>query len=266
MRSVSLSVLSLLFFGLLGCTVSPGYRQEGSRWLFVSPRGIGDAPALFPVKGADFATFHQLVDPEYAADSNYAYYRGDRIKGALPGSFRHLSGVYWMDARRIYFEGVPIIGADPASFEVLRSPWARDAKSCFRGPYPIPDSDPSTFQPIDFLWARDKSHYYAYNHTNIVIVRCDYSSMRILGSGYAKDRNQVFWLGREVKGADAGTFEVIGASLGKDKFRRYGGAEEFWMDKKTREPNQPPQRNAGSRPSSVNSSVSETPSSLGPRG
>jgi hypothetical protein len=33
-----------------------------------------------------------------------------------------------------------------------------------------------------------------------------------------------------------------------------------------RKPNQPPQRNAGSRPSSMNSPVSETPSSLGPRG
>jgi len=32
------------------------------------------------------------------------------------------------------------------------------------------------------------------------------------------------------------------------------------------EPNQPPQRNAGSRPSSGDSSASETPSSLGPRG
>ena len=32
------------------------------------------------------------------------------------------------------------------------------------------------------------------------------------------------------------------------------------------EPNQPPQHNAGSRPSSSDSSASETPSSLGPRG
>jgi hypothetical protein len=37
-----------------------------------------------------------------------------------------------------------------------------------------------------------------------------------------------------------------------------------WM--KEKKPNQPPQRNAGSRPSSGDSSVSETPSSLGPRG
>ncbi len=33
-----------------------------------------------------------------------------------------------------------------------------------------------------------------------------------------------------------------------------------------KEPIQPPQRNAGSRPSSGDSSASETPSSLGPRG
>ena len=38
------------------------------------------------------------------------------------------------------------------------------------------------------------------------------------------------------------------------------------MDAIARKPNQPPQRNAGSRPSSDDSSVSETPSSLGPRG
>jgi hypothetical protein len=34
----------------------------------------------------------------------------------------------------------------------------------------------------------------------------------------------------------------------------------------TERPNQPPQRNAGGRPSSDDSSASETPSSLGPRG
>lgn len=38
-----------------------------------------------------------------------------------------------------------------------------------------------------------------------------------------------------------------------------------WPDQEKR-PNQPPQRNAGSRPSSDDSSASETPSSLGPRG
>jgi hypothetical protein len=35
---------------------------------------------------------------------------------------------------------------------------------------------------------------------------------------------------------------------------------------RNKEPNQPPQRNAGSRPSSGGSPASETPSSLGPRG
>jgi hypothetical protein len=38
------------------------------------------------------------------------------------------------------------------------------------------------------------------------------------------------------------------------------------LKEKTEEPNQSPQRNAGSRPSSDDSSASETPSSLGPRG
>jgi len=40
----------------------------------------------------------------------------------------------------------------------------------------------------------------------------------------------------------------------------------LWECTVEEEPNQPPQRNAGSRPSSADSSASETPSSLGPRG
>jgi hypothetical protein len=41
---------------------------------------------------------------------------------------------------------------------------------------------------------------------------------------------------------------------------------EAVADAEKKEANQPPQRNAGSRPSSSYSSASETPSSLGPRG
>ena len=44
--------------------------------------------------------------------------------------------------------------------------------------------------------------------------------------------------------------------------------QSFWIlrQHRRREPIQPPQRNAGSRPSSDDSAASESPSSLGPRG
>jgi hypothetical protein len=48
----------------------------------------------------------------------------------------------------------------------------------------------------------------------------------------------------------------------------WGATLWIWLlySRSKRTPNQPPQRNAGSRPSSDVSSASETPSSLGPRG
>lgn len=63
---------------------------------------------------------------------------------------------------------------------------------------------------------------------------------------------------------DTAALEIVGESIsvqarGDARYlQRYSGTKK--------EPNQPPQRNAGSRPSSDDSSASETPSSLGPRG
>ena len=45
----------------------------------------------------------------------------------------------------------------------------------------------------------------------------------------------MYWLSHEIHGADVESFEVAGPLMAKDKFRRYSGPEEYWVDKKTRD-------------------------------
>jgi hypothetical protein len=223
---------------LTGCATT-GYGMQGGRWVFVHPAGDSWTDTESdPIEGADISSFKLLSDSEYAADKNAVYYRGDKIPNAIPSSFRHFGGDYWSDASHVFFVNEELSGANPKTFSPLPiAPWSRDDKLCFRASSLVPSSDPKTFVAIDFHWAKDATHYYAYKFANVFIVPCDYSTMKVLSRSYAKDKDRVFWLGKEVVGADAATFEPVGCCMGKDKFRRYSGPEEFWMDKKARATN-----------------------------
>lgn len=217
---------------LVSACAEDGYKKKKNGWVYAVQYGIGGSIKDFPVENADAETFRILQDDKYAADRNSVYYRGTKISGALPASFRHLKGVYWVDDAHVYFEGEEASGADPKTFEVLRvAPWARDSKSCFRASMPVPGADPKTFSPVNFCWARDRQHYYAFDHTSVSAVRCDYKSMKILSETYAKDISHAFWLSHEIPGVDIESFELAGPALAKDKFRRYSGPKEYWADK-----------------------------------
>jgi hypothetical protein len=194
------------------------------------------------VYGSDIASFKQLGEPEYGIDKNAVFFRGTRINDALPTSFHHVSGDFWADDLHVFFVNKEIPTADPRSLVPnSSSPWSHDNHGCYRADEVLPSCDPMTFVVINFYWAKDSKHYYAYDFMNGVgIVDCDYSSMEVLNPGsknapYAKDRFHAFWHGREVKGADPSTFAPINDLMAKDKFRRYSGPKEYWVDKKARE-------------------------------
>jgi len=229
------STLTLLIFCALLTGCSAQYAKLDGRWSYVA-WDEGRGRTVTPVKGADATSFRQLEDADYAKDMSSVYKEGQKIDDADPATFTHISDVFWRDAHGVYFDGKKVVGADPVSFRPLPiKPWSKDSVHCFRGPLVVPSSDPITFVPINFYWAKDANHFYAYGFKDVLIVPCDYASMMMLNAEYAKDKQHVFWLGIEIIGADAATFEIISETLAKDKFRRYSGPEEYWMDKKKRE-------------------------------
>jgi hypothetical protein len=236
MRRSNLIGVVLLGLQLASCAVPLSYKKEGDQVVLVIHNGMSGGYDKFPVHGADVATFHQLSDPEYGADKNAVYFHGDKIPNAQPSGFKELPGAFWSDGIGVFFLGERLPGADAETFVVLSTaPWSCDKSKCFRASSLVSSADPKTFKPINFMWAKDAQHFYAYDHARIITVNCDYASMTLLNSVYAKDKNRVFWLGGEIKGADAASFEILSEQMAKDKFRRYSGPEEYWVDVKARE-------------------------------
>lgn len=191
------------------------------------------------MSGADISSFKQLGDPEYGSDKNAVFFHGERIVDAHPASFHQISGDYWADADHVFFVNKEIATADPQSFVPLRiSPWSHDKLGCYRADQLLPTCDPTSFTVINFYWAKDSKHYFAYRFgSETPMVDCDYDSMEVLNqtsrsAPYAKDRYHAFWLGKKIDGADPVSFEPINDTMAKDKYRRYSGLTEYWMDKK----------------------------------
>jgi hypothetical protein len=207
--------------------------MENGRWAYIQwDEGFGRR--VLYVDDADNATFRQLDDPEYGADKNGVYWRSQKIKNADPTSFRHISGIFWRDAQRVFSEFREIPGADPDTFQPLSiSPWAKDKKDAYRGNEPMHVADIGTFAPIDFTWAKDAKAYYARFGFSMKEkkVPCDYGSFVVLNSGYAKDRYRAYWQGWPIEGSDPDSFHALNEVRADDKYRRYVGNEEFWMDR-----------------------------------
>jgi len=149
---------------------------------------------------------------------------------ALPPSYKRINGEYWSDASHVYWIKYEIPGADPHTFSLLAiEPWSRDAKQCYWTDHPVPLSDPKTFVAINTTWARDANHYYAFNESErcVLVVPCDYRTMKILSASFAKDKERVFCGGKEVAGADLATFKPSGEQDARDKFGTYGGSGIF---------------------------------------
>jgi hypothetical protein len=76
------------------------------------------------VEGADVSSF-EYIDNEYAKDSRNAYFRGNRIPGADPKSFRNISGpehcFFAKDDRSVFMYADPLAGLDPRSFYVTQT-------------------------------------------------------------------------------------------------------------------------------------------------
>jgi hypothetical protein len=244
---VIITLFVLCFFA--GCDldqeIMARYELRDGHWVYVH-WNEGSGTVRDPVIGADSSSFKELSEPEYAVDKNVVYFRGSIIVDAIPASFRRIQGNYWRDSLHVFFVNDEIPGADPQSFSPLPTqPWSRDKNCCYRANTRIASSDPETFTVINFYWAKDARHYYAYRFgRDISPVNCDYASMQILNPGsklatYAKDKDHAYWLGKEIAGADVATFQTINDVMAKDKFRRYSGSGEFWMDKRAREANSP---------------------------
>ncbi len=133
--------------------------------------------------GADKESF-QVLSYDYAKDKNNVYYRGAIIENADPLTFESLDpyfAYYSQDKQYVYYQGKVVKGADSATFEDLNLELSRDKNNVYYHDKIIENADTTTFEILNVAIKKKSG-----GEPSIIRV-----------SGYAKDKNNVYYLGNE---------------------------------------------------------------------
>lgn len=226
---ISVAVLGLLI--LTSCSV--GYKNDGNEVTWHTwNEGNGHNSRKVD---ADPETF-EVLDDDYGRDKTHAFYCGDIIKGADGLSFRVLEKGYAADASNVYDSGKLLKGADPASFKVHSYELTEDKNDFYNNGKALNVRDKASFEILKYSsgenssWGKDKYNGYYLNGT--VIPNIDYATFHpidakipVQSGCYAADKYRVFFMGKEIPGADPATFRVVDFYIGQDKNRAYQKGE-----------------------------------------
>ncbi|TXI92372.1 MAG: hypothetical protein E6Q34_06565 [Burkholderiaceae bacterium] len=176
--------------------------------------------------GEDAATYVRVLDPttrsdNWTKDKNHAYYNGRIVVGADPSTFRAFNFEFGVDAKNLFFRNTLVPGADVATFELIteQAPsYAKDSKQVYYdvsledNPI-IEGADPATFTlfsegqyNLPTGYAKDKNHVF---YQTKLIPEADPDTFVFLDDGYppsAKDKNHVYQGEEVVAGVDPATF------------------------------------------------------------
>ncbi len=228
-RFIPILAIVLLLMSLSSCDV--GYKNNGKEvtWhTWNESRG-----QISRRLDADPNTFEKLKY-YYGRDKSHAFFEGNIITEADGSTFRVLDEWYAVDKNHVFLQGKLVERADPSSFKVHSFYFAEDSNDFFWNRRKLNVRDKSSFKLLGksdswrTVWGKDRYNGYYLNGT--VIPGIDYDTfhpveVKTTGlSNYAADKYRVFYIDKEVTGADPATFEEIDFAIGRDKNRIYNKA------------------------------------------
>lgn len=140
-------------------------------------------------------------------------------------TFEVLNNVYSKDSKQVYFYSRPI-GADAQTFKVLDGLFAKDKRGIWYNGRLAPIKHIESFEIIskeiknkEFHFCKDQSSVYSNTSSKIrfggyaslltELKNSDPNTFQEINDVWSKDKNNVYWLGKVYKKADAKTFERI---------------------------------------------------------
>ncbi len=159
------------------------------------------------VKDADPKTFIPIKGTNYFRDKKHIFIEGEAYKmeiltGADPLTFEPLGSTYSKDERSIYFRTESVPNSDPKTFQSFikegdKILYFRDKNIVyhFEGG-PLLDSNPETFERLGSVYsgyAHDSRHAYFMNDS---ISTADFATFKVIGDGYAEDKNYLYFQGK----------------------------------------------------------------------
>ena len=179
-----------------------GMYAKDSMWVYMILFS-GTSGRLRTFEKADPKTFTALEDsnPWRAKDANHVYSQDYAAYSSKIISQKNLFPAdYVLD------------GADPATFKIIENKWAKDKNAAYFMSKAIPGADPLTFDVLDYSHVEDKNFIYwgGFDGNDLLkMPQTNPKSFTLLGRGYSKDVNGIYYFLKKISGADVDTFEVV---------------------------------------------------------
>lgn len=215
------------------------YRDKNNvYYYYVHNYAFDKAEELIKIEGADRDSFEE-IDSEFGKDNKNVYYLWKKFGNISPEGFdsvdlnleKNRNGVYfWKETDELGgYEIIPInFEFNSASFQSLNKQFAdfyfqnktgeyyKDKNGIYYFDYP-------NIENLDIKKEKDIQNKLVFK-----IEGADISTFKPLGNNYSKDKNKVYCKLKEIKGADAPSFNIIWKDTGdgdgfiiKDKNRTY---------------------------------------------
>ena len=125
-------------------------------------------------------------------------------------SFEAIDESYSKDRYNIYYAGTPIYDVDKSTFQIIMPDYyAKDKNNVYSGSDKIKDANPDTIKILNQVYLKDDKNVFL--NFGQKMENVDVATFEAIEGNvaYGKDKNNVYFLGEKIKGADAKSFEVI---------------------------------------------------------
>ena len=153
---------------------------------------------------------------EYSKDKNNVYYDFQKIEGADIKTFEPDGYSIGKDKTGVYYKTHKINGIDINSTEVLENEFYKDKNNIYYRNKKLENFKPENFEVIssslvgqneDFYYftedENDNTKFFLLENKNV-----DAETFEVLDEEYTKDKNNVYYKGKILKGADVKTFDI----------------------------------------------------------
>ena len=153
---------------------------------------------------------------EYSKDKNNVYYDFQKIEGADIKTFEPEGFFIGKDKKGVYYKTHKINGIDVNSTEVLENEFYKDKNNIYYRNKKLENFKPENFEVIssslvgqneDFYYftedENDNTKFFLLENKNV-----DAETFEVLDEEYTKDKNNVYYKGKILKGADVKTFDI----------------------------------------------------------
>ena len=153
---------------------------------------------------------------EYSKDKNNVYYDFQKIEGADIKTFEPEGFFIGKDKKGVYYKTHKINGIDVNSTEVLENEFYKDKNNIYYRNKKLENFKPENFEVISSSLVGQNEDFYYFtedenNNTKFILLEnknVDAETFEVLDEEYTKDKNNVYYRGKILKGADVKTFDI----------------------------------------------------------